>query len=92
LEWYDPNNIWAKTLDYANRPIAHALALLREGHRDIEQLLHHLPDAWERFVMLKRDKTSEERKITVGQLIQTQTGPAFHHIEQIRKTREVHGK
>jgi hypothetical protein len=92
LEWYDPSNTWAKTLDYANRPIAHALALLREGHRDIEHLLNHLPDAWERYVMLKRDKNSEERKITVGQLIQTQTGHAFHHIEQIRATRQVHNR
>lgn len=92
LEWYDLKNSWVTVLNYVSRPITPALALFRANHRDLESLLNHLPEAWERYVMLKRDKNSEERKITVGQLIQTQTGHAEHHIEQIRATREVHKK
>lgn len=92
LEWYDLKNSWVTILNYANRPITPALALFRANHRDLESLLNHLTEAWERYVMLKRDANSELRKMTVGQLIQTQTGHAFHHIEQIRTTRQVHGR
>lgn len=92
LEWYDLKNSWVPILNYASRPVAPALALFRANHRDLEALLNHLPEAWERYVMLKRDANSELRKITVGQLIQTQTAHAFHHIEQIRATRDVHKK
>jgi hypothetical protein len=91
LEWYDPDNTWAKTLDYASQPTAPAIALLRASHRHLEQLLRQLPDAWERYVMIKRFATAEETKLTVGQLIHSQTSHAFHHIEQIRATRQVHG-
>lgn len=91
LEWYDPNNVWAKTLDYASRAIAPEIALLRANHRHIERLLLQLPDAWERYVMIKRFAGPEEKKITVGQLMHVQTGHALHHIEQIRTTRQVHG-
>jgi hypothetical protein len=79
-------------LNYASRPIAPALALFRANHLDLEPLLNHLPEASERYVMLKRDANSELRKITVGQLIQTQTGHVFHHLEQIRATRQAHGR
>jgi hypothetical protein len=92
LAWYDPNNTWAKTLDYARREITPALALLRANHRDLELLLCRLPEAWERHVLLQRDQNSEARKITVAQLIQSQTGHALHHIEQIRETRKAHGR
>jgi hypothetical protein len=89
--WYDMNNTFAETLAYANRAIEPALALFRANHHHIEHLLKHLPDAWERFVMLKYAKVPEGRKITVGYLIQAQTWHAQHHIEQIRATREAHG-
>jgi hypothetical protein len=92
LEWYDPDNAWAETLDYAGRPIAPALALLRTNHSHIEELLQHLPDAWGRFVMLKRFEDSEEMRFTVGQLIYAQMGHVYHHIEHIRMTRQVHGR
>jgi hypothetical protein len=45
LGWYDPNNIWAKTLDYASQPIPPALALLRANHRYF-RLLTYSQSAW----------------------------------------------
>lgn len=89
LAWYDLKNSWVTILNYASRPLAPALALFRANHRDLESLLNHLPEAWERYVMLKRDASSELRQITVAQLIQTQTGHVEHHIEQIRTTRQA---
>lgn len=44
---YHPDT-WAGSLDYANRDIAPALALLRATRQHILQLLQHLPDAMER--------------------------------------------
>ncbi|MDZ7289409.1 MAG: DinB family protein [candidate division KSB1 bacterium] len=92
LEWYDLKNSWVTIMNYASRPIAPALALFRANHRDLELLLQQLPEAWERYVMLKREANSELRKVTVGQLIQTQTSHAEHHLEQIRATRQAHGR
>jgi hypothetical protein len=90
LDWYDANNVWAETLDYAHREIAPALRLLRANHEHLAALLQHLPDAWERHVMLKRNRSVEARKITVSQLMQSQTSHALHHLEQIRETRKMH--
>jgi hypothetical protein len=91
LAWYDSNNVCAQTLDYASRPIAADLALMRANHHHIEQLLCELPDAWDRVVMLKRDAVSEINRLTVSQLIYSQIDHTLHHIEQIRITRQEHG-
>jgi hypothetical protein len=91
LEWYDPRNTWAETLVYSSRAIEPAIVLLHANHQHIKQLLHHIRDGWERYVMLKRFVSSEATKMTVGQLIHSQTNHASHHIEQIRETRGVHG-
>ncbi|MGH9933268.1 MAG: DinB family protein [Pyrinomonadaceae bacterium] len=91
LDWYDPNNAWAETMNYATRNLATAITLLRANHSHMEQLLCQLPDAWERYVMLKRQQGSEERKLAAAQLLHSQTAHALHHIEQIRATRQIHG-
>ena len=91
LDWYDPNNVWARTMNYATRSLATAITLLRANHCHMEQLLCELPDAWKRHVMLKRQKGSEERKLTTAELLESQTAHALHHIEQIRATRQTHG-
>ena len=91
LEWYDPNNKWATTLQYAARPVEPAIEVLRANHREMEELLRSLDDCWARYVLLKRFKDSDVRELTVSQLIQSQTSHAFHHIEQIRETRLAHG-
>ncbi len=82
--WYDMSNTWAETLDYAGRSIAPAGTLLRARLVQIEQLLRHLPDAWERCVNLKTAMTPEGREVTVEYLIDSQTHHALHHIAQIR--------
>ena len=91
LDWYDPGNRWAQTLEYARRPVAPALALLRANHRQLEDLLRHLPDGWERFGVIKRDASAPENKITVAQLMEKQTAHALHHIQQIAMTRHMNG-
>lgn len=91
LDWYDSNTVCAEALDYASRPIAPDLALMRANHQHIEQLLRELPQAWERFVMLKRAAASEVTKLTVSQLLYHQTDHTWHHLEQIRVTRQEHG-
>lgn len=91
LGWYDSNTVCAAALDYASRPIAPDLALMRAKHQHIEQLLRELPQAWERFVLLKRAGASEVTKLTVRQLIYHQTDHTRHHLEQIRVTRQEHG-
>jgi hypothetical protein len=90
LEWYDPHNTWAVTLDYRRRPTSPALSLLCANHRELEELLRHLPDAWDRHVMLRRHANDEAVRISVARLLWDQTGHAFHHIGQIEQTRRLH--
>ena len=55
LDWYrqDP---WVDGLDHAGRPIAPALGLLRANRCHLAQLLEHLSDAWERYVLIPRQE------------------------------------
>lgn len=91
LEWYDPHNTWAITLDYAHRPMAPALALLRANHCELEGLLAHLPDAWDRHALLRRHADGMPARTSVARMLWNQVQHAYHHLEQIRRTRLQHG-
>jgi uncharacterized damage-inducible protein DinB len=89
--WYDTDNAWAETLDYANRSLAPAVLLFRASHLHLEELLRRLPAPWEKYVHLKWEKEPEGRKVSVRYLIQGRIHHTLHHLEQIRATRKVHG-
>jgi hypothetical protein len=89
--WYDARNAVVKTLRYAERAVAPAVALYHANHHYVEEMLKRIPDAWERFVILRSEREPVGRKTTVEYLIRAQTWHALHHIEQIRATRDAHG-
>lgn len=91
IGWYDPNNAWVEAMNYSDRPVEPGLALFRACHLQVEELLHRIPDAWERFVLFRQGRESEGRRLTVEYLIHSQTSHALHHIEQICETRKAHG-
>ncbi|UCG51869.1 MAG: DinB family protein [Candidatus Latescibacterota bacterium] len=90
LDWYDPTNTWARTLDYSHRPVESALQLLRANHAYLGELLEHLPDGHRRCVRSERFQRRGTQSLTVAELIDIQTRHATHHIGQIVSTRKQH--
>ncbi len=90
--WYDTRNTFAETLDYANRPVAAAITVLRANRDHLNQLLRHLPDALDRSVIVKWEKEPEGKEVTVSYLVRGQTWHAQHHTDQIRQIRRARGR
>lgn len=83
---------WPETLDYAGREIEPSVALVKAIHAHIVQLVQHVPDYWERYVMAKAiDATDEGRKNTVGDWLEAMAGHIWEHCEEIREIRRIHG-
>jgi len=84
---------WAKEFGYEKRPIEPSLALIKAVHWNISQLLQHIPDGWDHYVMVKFvGEEGEGRKRTVGQWLNIQVTHTAEHCEEIRETRQIHGR
>lgn len=87
---YD-QEMWPESLDYAGRPIEPSVALMKAVHNHIVQLLQHVPDYWERYVMVKAiDATDEGQKDTVGHMLEAMAQHMWVHNAEIREIRRVH--
>ncbi len=83
---------WPETLDYAGRAIGPSVALVKAIHSHIAQLLQHVPNYGERYVMAKAiDATDEGRKNTVGGWLEAMAGHIWEHCEEIREIRRIQG-
>jgi hypothetical protein len=89
--WYDTRNTFAETLDYAHRPVAPALDLIRATRRYVAELLRHFPDSLERQLTLLWEKQPTGQVITVDHLVRGQTWHLQHHVQQIRDIRSARG-
>jgi len=66
---YDQEH-WVEALAYTQRAIEPSLALIKATRQHLEHLFRHLPDHWDRYVLLKfASEEGEGHKITVGQLL-----------------------
>jgi hypothetical protein len=88
--WYDHEE-WVESLDFGGRAIEPGLALLRANRLFIAHMIEHLPDAWERRVLVAQRGASEEVPFTVGRGITILACHIPWHVEQIRETRQLHG-
>ncbi|SRR5579885_601220 len=91
-DWYTPDNVCAESLDYAGRAIEPAIALFRAHRAYVLQLVHHLPNAWERSIRFAWPWEPEPSQITVGRMIDSQARHALAHCDEIRQIRQVHGR
>ena len=91
LDWYDQDS-WVKAMEYQKRPINEALALFRARRNHIAELLHHLPDPWEKGTRIVMRQIPEGLQWTVSFTVLLQVCHTLWHIEQIRETRQVHGR
>jgi catechol 2,3-dioxygenase-like lactoylglutathione lyase family enzyme len=90
--WYSPDNVCAETLDYAGRSVAPALALLRANRAHLLQLVRHLPGAWERSILFAWPWEPTSRRLTVGNMLESQAGHALAHCAEIRTIRQHHAR
>ena len=90
-DWYTTDNAIAEPLDYAGRAIAPSLALFRAHRAHITQLMQHLPDAWERYILFRWPNTEAEEQVSAGTIIRAQARHAEEHIEAIRRILRQHG-
>jgi DinB superfamily len=87
---------WPITLAYAERPIESSVALIKASRGHILQLLHAIPDYWERYVLVNSADSEghlgEARKSTIGQLLEVMASHLLEHCAEIREIRQLHGR
>lgn len=84
---------WAEALAYHKRAIEPSLALIKATRGHIAHLLQHIPDHWDRFVLLKfASDEGEGYKITVGQELNEMNWHFAEHCAEIRETRRIHSR
>ena len=89
---YDQNH-WVETMAYRERAIEPSLALIKAIRQYLAQLLQHIPDHWDRYVLLKfANSESEGDKVTVGQLLDGLNWHFAEHCAQIHETRRIHNR
>ena len=90
--WYIIGNGWAEPLHYAIRPVDGAFKLYRAIRYQILELLEHVPDPWDKFILFHWANPAEARKWTMGEIVTWQSRHALIHVAQILETRNVHGR
>jgi hypothetical protein len=88
FDWYDQER-WVEQLDYAGRTITGALDLFRANRQHVAGLLTHLPDVWGRHTIVTWAHIPDGRRLTVGDMLCTQTIHVPWHVDQIGATREL---
>ena len=75
---------WADRWAYSARPIGVSLSLLRAGREHVLQILDHIPEAWNRAVLLRKPDGQIEW-VPVGFIVEMQAEHAFHHLRRIKE-------
>ncbi len=92
LSWYTTNEAWAEALHTAERPVEEALALFQANRRYTVELLRHMPEAWERGVVIRGPEAFGGQEIKVGQIVAMLADHIQEHVAQIRAVRQAHGR
>ena len=91
LQWYwdKPQMEWSQSWKYTSRRIESSLALLRANRHHTLELIQQVPDAWEKSIRLTRP--DQEKRITVGWIVEMQARHVLEHIKDIQAIRQAHG-
>jgi len=89
---YDQDH-WVEALAYKERAIEPSLALIKATRRHLAQLLQHIPDHWDRYILLKfASWEGEGDKVTVGELLDGLNWHLADHCAEIHETRRIHSR
>jgi|SRR5579859_2007313 len=81
---------WVEVLDYKHRPIETSLALIRAVQAHITQLLLHVHNGWDHFIVRKFTMEDEGHQSTLSEMITIQIEHTAAHLDEIRQTRKIH--
>src|SRR5579859_6934066 len=81
---------WVEALDYQHRPIGTSLALIRAVQAHITQLLLHVHNGWDHFIVRKFTMEDEGHQSTLSEMITIQIEHTAAHLDEIRQTRKIH--
>jgi hypothetical protein len=87
--WEKPQDDWADHWAYAEREVNPSLALFRANREHIVQLLHQIPDAWERYALITLPG-GEERATSIRYVVEMQSEHVESHIRDMRDIRRKH--
>jgi hypothetical protein len=92
LEWYWclPQDDWVKRWSYAERDVGHSLALLKANRQHTLDILKQVPRLWEKSLSIPTPNGGRER-VSVGEVVEMQSGHVEGHVEDIRSIRQFHG-
>jgi DinB superfamily len=83
---------WVETLAYNQRAIEPSLALIKATRWHLVHLFSHIPDHWDRYILLKfASEGGEGHKVTVGQLLDGMNWHLADHCAEICETRRILG-
>ncbi|EFH84352.1 DinB family protein [Ktedonobacter racemifer] len=88
-DWYTTDNASAELLDYVGRAIEPALLLYNANHEHILQLVRHLPDALECYVMFTWPG-QEAQRFAVSNILYSQAVHTAVHCKEIQEIRRLH--
>ena len=81
---------WAGPGAGRERAIAPLVTLLRANRTHMLTVLHHLPDAWSRYVRFTRAAEQEAEMLTVEHMVWFQATHVLEHVDEIRLARCMH--
>ena len=67
--------------------------MIKATRRHLVQLFQHIPDYWDRYVLLKfASWEGEGDKVSVGALLEGMNWHLATHCAEIRETRRIHSR
>ena len=95
FDWFPgTNKVWGRALSFEKRPIAPALATIRQMRAYLLTLLAAIPDAGARYIISSYAHSEigwEPVQFTVDEMVQGYTKHIHEHIAEIGKIRALHG-
>lgn len=91
FEGFLDNEIWADAMAFEKRPIGSPIMLIEAHRRVMAEIAAHLPDAWERYVVILDHEGKEVQNITAGQILAMLTDHMEEHIATINAIKDQHG-
>ena len=87
---YDQDH-WVEALAYNERAIEPSVALIKASRRYIAHLFQHIPDHWDRYLLMKfANWEGEGDKVTVGAFLDGLNWHFADHCAEIREIRRIH--
>ena len=91
LDGFPGNEVWAGRLDFEDRDVGPAIALIRAHCAYLIELLTRFSNAWDRSILIVDMVSGSERSLNVLQIVQMLVEHLEEHLEQIEGIKEFNG-